>query len=158
MWHAWKYGDLTTGTMSGEDWRGWHLPLIEIWEKKNRPFYPNRFFQNRNNHQLHQKRCWWQSATSSISFLPNTNQCSDLRACMCGLGCRRISTCIALQCGGVRECMLGKCSVKPHPLQLISIFAVTKTASPVAFPKDWQRHEFLELASVGRPMVTSVCI
>ena len=90
--------------MSGEDWRGWHLPLIEIWEKKNRPFYPNRFFQNRNNHQLHQKRCWWQSATSSISFFPDTNQCSDLRACMCGLGCRRISTCIALQCGGVREC------------------------------------------------------
>lgn len=105
MWHAWKYGDLTTRTMSGEDWRGWHLLLLEIWEEKE-PLgsIPNRFFQNRNNHQLHQKRCWWQSATSSISFLPNANQCSDLRACMCGLGCRRMSTCIALQCGGVREC------------------------------------------------------
>ena len=57
----------------------------------------NMFFQNRKNDQLHQKRCWWQSIK---------NQCSDLRACMCGpeSECQRISTCIALQCGGVREC------------------------------------------------------
>ena len=51
-----------------------------------------------------------QSPAASETMLMAVNhqlhQCSDLRACMCGpeSECRRISTCIAWQCGGVRKC------------------------------------------------------
>jgi hypothetical protein len=72
----------------------------------------------------------------------------------------RMSENVNMYCFAMRRSsgvLLGKCSVKPQPKQLISIFAVAKTASPVAFPQDWQRHEFLEVVSVGSPMV-QVCI
>lgn len=140
VWHTWKYGDLTTGTMSGEGWRRWHVLLLEIWNIKKQPFYTGFHGHIVNLSPV----CFFKTAkmTSCMAVCSELDLLSSKHKSMQWFA----------------HMLLGKCSVKPHPLQLIFIFAVAKTASPVAFPQDWQRHEFLEVAGVGRPMVTSVCI